>query len=128
MTTRLTRLCMAAGLVVASCAESDLLTPGAEQGIDGMVTIGPMCPVQTLDDPCPDAPYQAWIDVRTAVGAHVTRLRSGEDGTFRVGLRPGRYVLDPEADGRLPMAAEQTVDVALGEYTDVLISYDSGIR
>jgi hypothetical protein len=58
----------------------------------------------------------------------VTRVRSDEDGTFEVGLRPGRYVLDPETDGRLPMAAEQTVDVLPGVYTEVLISYDSGIR
>jgi len=124
----MTRLCVAAGLLMASCGANDLLDPDAAQGIEGLVTMGPMCPVQTVDDPCPDAPYRAWIDVLTARGAHVTRFRSAEDGTFRVGLRPGQYILDPQTDGRLPMASAQTVDVVLGEYTDVLVSYDSGIR
>jgi hypothetical protein len=128
VTTKLTSLAVAAGLLVGGCGASDLLQPTANQGIEGMVSIGPMCPVQTIDDPCPDAPYEAWIEVSTAMGGFVTRVRSAEDGTFRIGLRPGRYVLDPETDGRLPMAAEQTADVVRGAYTQVQISYDSGIR
>jgi hypothetical protein len=120
-------LCLAAGLA-AGCGASELLGPDAEQGIEGLVTIGPMCPVQTQDDPCPDQPYQAWIEIRNAAGAQVTRIRSTEDGTFWVGLRAGRYVLDPETDGRLPIAEEQSVEVEPGVFTQVLVSYDSGIR
>jgi hypothetical protein len=128
VTTKRPVLWLAAALLVGGCGSSDLLDPTANQGIEGMVSIGPMCPVQTIDDPCPDAPYQAWIDVRTPTRALVTRVRSDEDGTFEVGLQPGRYVLDPETQGHLPTAVEQTVDVVAGVYTEVLISYDSGIR
>jgi hypothetical protein len=128
MTTNLRRLCLVVGLVTAGCGAGALLGPDAEQGIEGVVLLGPMCPVQTLDDPCPDAPYQAWIGVRTEAGSNLTRVRSGEDGTFRIGLRPGRYVLDPETDGRFPMSSEQPVEVPPGAYTAVVISYDSGIR
>jgi hypothetical protein len=116
-------------LTLAACGPSDLLGPGAVQGIDGLVLIGPQCPVQTVDDPCPDIPYQAWIDVRNATGGLlVTRVRSDEEGRFRVGLRPGSYVLDPESGSPFPAAGEQTVQVDEDVYTDVIVSFDTGIR
>jgi len=120
-------------LAAAACGPSDLLGPRAGQGIDGVVTIGPMCPVQTLDDPCPDQPYQAWIEVVTASGAVVTSVYSDEHGEFRIGLRPGAYVVRPESlprmgPGRFPFASEQSVVVQRGRYAAVLVSFDSGIR
>jgi len=119
---------MALGFVVAACGASELLGPGAAQGIDGIALRGPMCPVQSIDDPCPDLPYEAWIGVRTAAGAHVTRVRSGEDGRFRVGLRAGSYVLEPESGTPFPVASDQAVVVEEGVYTEVVISFDTGIR
>lgn len=121
-------LCVALLLTLTGCGASDLLAPDAAQGIEGIVLLGPQCPVQTLENPCPDLPYQAWIVVRDAGGGHVTRIRSGEDGRFRVGLRPGRYVLAPESGSPFPVASEQEVEVAEGLYTEVLVSFDTGIR
>ncbi|MGD8361991.1 MAG: carboxypeptidase-like regulatory domain-containing protein [Gemmatimonadota bacterium] len=115
-------------LSVAGCRADDLLGPNAEQGIEGVVLLGPQCPVATVDDPCPDSPYQAWIRVRRPDGRTVTRIRSGEDGRFRVGLRPGSYRLDPESGNPLPSATEQEVEVEAGKYTEVVISFDTGIR
>lgn len=115
-------------LALAACGPSDLLGPGAVQGIDGLVLLGPQCPVQTQTDPCPDLPYQAWIDFRTAGGAQITRVRSDEEGRFRVGLRPGSYVLDPESGSPFPVAGEQAVEVEADEYTAVIVSFDTGIR
>lgn len=105
-----------------------LLGPDAPQGIEGIVMLGPQCPVQTLEDPCPDLPYEAWIEVRTAGGESVTRVRSGEDGRFRVGLRAGRYVLHPEDGDPFPVASEQEVDVRKSVYSEVTVSFDTGIR
>ena len=119
---------LAAGMLLAACGSSGLLGPDAPQGIDGLVLIGPQCPVQTPGNPCPDLPYQAWIDIRTDAGASVTRLRSGEDGRFRVGLAPGSYVVDPESGTPLPVAGPQPVEVSAGSYAEVLVSFDSGIR
>ena len=115
-------------LAFGACGPSDLLGPQAAQGIDGLVLLGPQCPVQTPDDPCPDAPYQAWIVVRTAGGAQVTRVRSDAEGRFSVGLRPGSYILDPESGSPFPVAGEQSVVVDEGVYTDVIVSFDTGIR
>ncbi len=119
------------GLSVAlclACGTGDLLGPEALQGIDGMVLLGPQCPVMSLENPCPDIPYQAWITIRKTSGGVVTRIRSEEDGHFRVGLRPGHYVLDPQSGDPFPVATEQEATVADGVYTEVVVSFDTGIR
>ena len=54
--------------VTLACGSDDVLGPDARQGIAGVVLIGPQCPVQSVDNPCPDLPYQAWIDVRNSSG------------------------------------------------------------
>ena len=92
-----------------------------------------MCPVQTIDDPCPDQPYQAWIEVLSSSGALVTSVFSDAGGEFRIGLRPGTYVVRPEANRRMgpsryPIASEQTVVVERGLFTQVHVSFDTGIR
>ena len=81
-----------------------------------------------MDHPCPDLPYQAFIQVRRPWGGTVTRTRSGVDGRFRVGLPPGRYVLHPESGNPFPVAGEVDVEVQRGIYTEVTLTFDSGIR
>ena len=77
-----TRLALAVLLLLAACGSADLLGPSAPQGIDGLVLLGPQCPVQGPGNACPDLPYQAWIDVRSSGGGSVTRIRSGKtDGS-----------------------------------------------
>jgi len=115
-------------ILASACGSGDLLGPGAAQGIDGMVLVGPQCPVQSLDDPCPDLPYASSIDVRVLGGGLVTSVRSGTDGVFRVGLRPGFYTLEPESGDPFPIAQSQDVEVRVDEYAEVTISFDTGIR
>ncbi len=104
--------------------------PTAASGIAGLVLLGPTCPVVRPDDPCPDRPFVAAIVVRNAQGTAVCTTSSGEDGRFRVGLPAGTYELDPQSGdaGGLPSAASQQVTVEPGRYTEVLVSFDSGIR
>ena len=115
-------------LILVGCSGSDLLGPEAAQGIEGIVWLGPQCPVQTLENPCPDLPYPAWIQVRKSSGDLVTRIRAGVDGGFRVGLRPGLYILHPESGNPFPVAGDQEVEVQDGAYTQVTVSFDTGIR
>ena len=115
-------------LVLAACESGDALGPGAAQGIDGLALVGPQCPVETSEDPCPDLPHQAWIDVLKADGEFVTRVQSDNDGRFRVGLRPGSYVLDPESGNPFPVASEMDVRVQEGLFTQVTVHFDTGIR
>lgn len=115
-------------LVVTACEAAELLGPDAAQGISGIALLGPQCPVQTDQDPCPDQPHRAWITVRRAAGDAITRVRSNEDGRFRVGLQPGQYVLDPDQGDPFPIATEQTVEVEEGAFTEVIVHFDTGIR
>lgn len=115
-------------LSAVGCGSSDLLGPEAHQGIEGLVLLGPQCPVQTEDDPCPDLPYQAWIRVRHADGGIITRIRSDEDGRFRVGLRPGKYILDPESGDPFPHASREEAEVERDRYTEIVLFFDTGIR
>jgi hypothetical protein len=104
----------------------------SNSGIEGEVLIGPMCPVVQLDQPCPDKPFEASIEIRGQDnhGDHLT-IRSGKDGRFRVKLAPGKYRLTPISPnpGAPPHAPPpQSVTVESGRYTHVTIRYDSGIR
>ncbi|MEJ2207384.1 MAG: hypothetical protein P8170_25200 [Gemmatimonadota bacterium] len=90
-------------LLIAGCGTSDLLGPDAAQGIEGTVLLGPQCPVQTQDDPCPDLPYQAWIGIRD-------------------------YVLQPESGDPFPTASDQEVTVVMDVFAEVVIHFDTGIR
>lgn len=114
--------------LAAACGTDSLLGPDAPQGIDGLVLIGPQCPVQSEENPCPDLPYEAAIELWNEDGEFVTRIRSGTDGTFRVGLRPGSYRLLPQSGDPFPVAQEQTVEVVRDEYVDVTVLFDTGIR
>lgn len=101
---------------------------GADSGIEGQVLIGPMCPVMREDQPCPDQPYQAVITVLGESGREVTRVESDALGNFRVSLAPGAYTLRPEPGEGIARAGEQAVAVNEGQLTQVVVTYDSGIR
>jgi hypothetical protein len=79
---------------------------------------------------CADKPYQAKLTVLTLSGDKVTHFTTDDAGQFRVNLAPGEYILHPESPEEisLPYGAEQTFAVVEGEFTELLVLYDSGIR
>jgi len=97
-------------------------------GIEGRVVIGPTCPVVVAENPCLDRPYQATITVLASTGEIVTRLVSQADGTFRLSLAPGTYILQGESNGAYPRAPRVEVTIEGGNYTHVTLAYDTGIR
>ena len=101
-----------------------------DSGIDGLVTIGPICPVLREDTPCPDEPFLATIVIEDENGDEVTRVDSDESERFRVNLDPGRYTVVPQSPNlvSLPFASEQEVKVRAGLFAQITIAYDSGIR
>jgi len=103
-------------------------TPAGSQGIEGRATLGPTCPVARAEDPCPDKPHQATVDVLDSSGELVTRFQTRADGTFKVVLPPGNYVLQGVSKGPLPRAPRLDVTVQSGRFTQVTLSFDSGIR
>jgi hypothetical protein len=115
-------------LAMAACGSQPAATPGT--GIQGMVQVGPTCPVERINSPCPPHPLAATIVVRDGAGAEVTRFNSGADGRFQVDLQPGTYSLTglTIGSGPLPRPIPTSVKVTQGTYATVNVEYDSGIR
>lgn len=106
--------------------------PGAP-GIRGIATAGPVCPVIT-DPPnpaCADRPVVgAVLTVTDPSGSEVARMTTGSDGRFAVALAPGAYRIVPQpVAGLLGTASPVEIQVAAeGPLTDLVVSYDTGIR
>lgn len=99
----------------------------SDSGIRGLVTIGPVSPVERPGVPN-EAPYAATLVIRDGKGMKVATVKSGEDGRFEVNLAPGSYVVEPQTSSTPPTAQPQTVEVTAHRFTDVRVDYDSGIR
>lgn len=100
----------------------------ADGGIEGIVLLGPTCPVQRLESPCPDRPYRATLRIIDAGGDEVATIVTGEDGRFRLELSAGRYVIEPVLAQSPPMGTPTDVIVESGRFASVTIRLDSGIR
>lgn len=102
----------------------------ADSGLSGQALIGPTCPVVRVDEPCPDAPYQTQFVVLRSKGGEVTRFESDEEGKFKVNLAPGDYILHADnPDGSmLPYVEDILFTVVAGAFTNIIVSFDSGIR
>lgn len=111
-------------LLLAAC-----LPPPTDSGAEGQVTIGPMCPVVQVGNPCPDQPYQATLAILTGTTRHkVIQFQTDQNGFFRVALAPGEYILQPESPGGMPHASEAAFTVQAHRFTRLDVVYDSGIR
>jgi hypothetical protein len=127
-------LAVAVLFLLAGCATSGPnASPSAAEGsgVQGRTTIDGGCPVIRADTPCPDKPLPARITV-TATGSDtaITTVTTGADGQFRIPLPAGTYLLHPDNvdAARYPTAQPATVTVRPGEFTQVTIRFDSGIR
>ena len=115
------------GLILLTVGCNPSPTP-TTSGVEGRVLIGPMCPVMQIGHPCPDQPYQARLSIFHGNGQKDLSFQTGVDGSFRLALAPGDYILRPESPGGMPYAEEQLFSVHANQYTRLIVSYDSGIR
>lgn len=99
-----------------------------DSGIEGQVEIGPISPIERQGTPNV-RPYHATITVLNQAGETIiTKIETDANGKFRVALKPGNYTLRPESPKRYPYARQQVVTVIEKRFTQVHISYESGIR
>ncbi len=113
-------------LVLATCSIYSPTPRGS--GIEGQVFIGPMCPVVQQGQACPDQPYPATITVVSPDGVQIAQVQADVQGHFRVPLVPGDYSLHPESPNGMPFAGDQSFVVQTGQYTQLVVNYDNGIR
>ena len=118
---------------VVGCSDQQAGRTTDESGVAGWVQLGPQCPVETEDDPCATKPA-AGVSVTVAkqlsgdayaLGEVVARTTTAADGSFRVAVEPGDYVVTADAG----MFCElMDARVAAGAYSRVDIPCDTGIR
>jgi hypothetical protein len=121
---------------LAACGQAPNGAPGATTpvpgGIRGSVILGPTCPVggePGSTDPVPClTPYSAQLVILDEQNQVAGRVTSGADGSFEITLPPGTYLITPLGGDPFPIAQPVSVTVRAGEYLEVQINYDTGIR
>lgn len=103
----------------------------AQSGVRGRTLVDGGCPVERVDSPCPKRPFAAKIVVRrSATDQVLSTTETQPDGQFSISLEPGEYVLHPAnlSGAPVPQAADVKVVVETGNYRDLTIVFDSGVR
>jgi hypothetical protein len=116
-------------LFLVACAGRGPSSSG-ESGIRGTVLLGPTCPVETVESPCPDRPLGD-VEIQVLQGSDVVAtVRSDGGGRFAVALDPGRYEVQAVVEEGGPGISAKPVDVTVtsGEFADVNVPVDTGIR
>ena len=122
--------------LVTACQESSGAAPSASatphSGVRGVVVLYPTCPVEGLPTgdgqaSCGPVPTRATVRAYGTSDRVVATERSGRDGSFRLALRPGAYVLRATAG---PGTTCHPIDVTVspGAFTNVTVRCDTGIR
>jgi len=119
------------GGAVLIFAEAEPLNFSSEgSGAEGVVLIGPQCPVVMEGEECPDKTYKTRLSIRDPQGLKtIKEFDSDENGIFKVNIRPGEYSIHSAAAAEvLPYCISEQFEVRRGEYTKVSVFCDSGIR
>jgi hypothetical protein len=102
--------------------------------LSGVVTIGPICPVEKINDPCPTPPaaYAARkVLVETADATKVLFVVDIDShGFYRIDLVPGTYTVDLQKNGidRSAQVPAKVTIVGGGAAVQLDIAIDTGIR
>jgi hypothetical protein len=104
-----------------------------DSGVQGITMVGPTCPGQPDAATCPDQPLAKANLTITRQGS-ATVLATGQsdaNGHFRIPLDPGAYTLrptNPAGTSLPPLASPRPFVVHPHTFTELTISFDSGIR
>jgi hypothetical protein len=94
------------------------------------VLAGPICPVETPDQPCRDQPVVGVIiRIDDPEGTEVARVVTDSEGRYRLSLPGGSYRIVAQPHQGL-MGTPEPVEVEVGadQTTIVDLIYDTGIR
>ena len=106
----------------------------AAPGVTGFVTAAPTCPVERNppDPACAPRPVSgAVLVVRRADGSVIARATTARDGSYRLDLAPGLYLLVPQPVTGLigtPQPVGFRVPDGASDPVRIDIQYDTGIR
>jgi Carboxypeptidase regulatory-like domain len=102
---------------------------GSSSGIAGKVIAYPACPVFVETSPCPEKRVETSVSIEASDG-EVVQVQTESDGTFRVDLAPGRYLLAARAPASDPHLVPRpaTATVRAGRYARVTVILDTRLR
>ena len=104
--------------------------------LEGKISIGPICPVETVP-PSPEClptaeTYKAYpVGILTSDGSRkIAQITPALDGSFSIELNPGQYLIILEKDNQTIGSSNLPVVVAINtrEKTSISIDIDTGIR
>jgi len=100
-----------------------------KSGIFGIISLGPITPVEKVGEKN-SKPYKTIIIVKSENGLKViTNFSSNDDGSFKVYLKPGSYILEPQkSTSPFPILKPIKVEVIENQFIEVNITFDTGIR
>jgi hypothetical protein len=118
-------------LILAACASPG---PGrgtsGSSGITGRVVLFPTSPVETGGSPGPTKGVRTTVAIESSDGERTELVRTGPDGSFRIELEPGDYLLSamaPPSDPHLvPRPASAKVEP--GTFVGVTVILDTRLR
>jgi hypothetical protein len=124
----------AVGRVGPKCEFAPCPTGSASMAvIKGKVTVGPICPVERLNSPCP-VPTEAYTSRQIILYAadgitKIKRMNFTADGTYQFEVPPGTYVLNmPQQGIGGSKGLPKTITVISGETSEFDFPIDTGIR
>jgi hypothetical protein len=124
-------LCMfIAALVLSGCSAS--ATSPATATIQGTVTAGPTCPVETVENPCPPKLVAGReVDLQTQDGSTVATTTTDSAGHYRFTTNAGSYVVHVrivQGQVGLRQLTAGDVTVVAGQTITLDIELETGIR
>ena len=117
-------------LLKEDAAVSETRPGKVDTGVEGIVTIGPMCPVMREDVPCPDKPFETTLVISSDLpgkGAGIV-ISTDKNGYFSQELVPGTYTIRAQSEGMMPSLSPVTFEVKSGKRASLNLQFDSGIR
>lgn len=114
------------------CGQAPTVSPSSVGYLEGRVTIGPICPVELKDMPCPVPPElyaaQDILVFRADDRTIASSTRPDTTGFFRFRLPAGTYVIETRRSALGGEGTYETVTVSSGRVTTIAIDIDTGIR
>jgi len=103
-----------------------------DSGVEGVITLGPTCPVMRQgDDSCADKPYATNIQV-IAIGSPnsspFATVISDKQGKYKIMLPPGEYALQAVGGTVMPRCETKDITIEPAKVIEVNLSCDTGIR
>jgi hypothetical protein len=116
-----------AAMVLLATLAASPTGAGSPTGIRGTVIRSPTTPVCREGKSC-SAPAAGVSLVVTRNGTVVARATTAMDGSFRIVLAPGRYVVRLGRPPRIGGMPPRAVRIWQGQFTTVRLVIDTGIR